>query len=184
VIGNVSGHQEVDAKYFMVLWIKEVFLMNKYKISQAGALFWLGALATAFLVLILIGIWVFRDRVFTIGNPTTPVDLIMLIGMTTALLFNVVSLFWLRKTRFKGTGKRANDSMLFGLGVLCIVMMIAEKIMADDIAHETVSGWSIQGEYLILYGMLFIQIVYNVLMGMRLFHRQQPGSPAKSYMSG
>jgi hypothetical protein len=169
----VVGRQaRLRSQYLLVLWIKEVSQMNELKIRSAVATFWLGILATAFLVFILIGIWVFRDRVFTIGNPLALVDMIMLVGMAFVLLFNVVSLFWLRRTLFKCTFSRATDSLLFGIGILCIVMMMTEKVMADDIAHETISGWRIQGEYLMLYGMLFLQLIYNLSIGMRLLHRQ------------
>lgn len=158
--------------------------MNKLKIGFTGALFWLDTLATTFLVFILIGMWVFRDRVFTIGGPLALVDLIILIGITFVLLFNIVSLFWLGWIQFKSTYSRTLDYILFGLGVLCVLMMIAEKVMADEVAHETTTGWNIQGEYLILYGMFFLQLVYNLLICKRLFQRQQPESPAKPYMSG
>lgn len=158
--------------------------MNKLKIRVTGALFWLDTLVTAFLVFILIGMWVFRDRVFTIGGPLDLVDLIILVGMIFVLLFNIVSLFWLGRAQFKSDYSRALDSVLFGLGVLCIVMMMAEKIMADEIAHETTTGWNIQGEYLILYGMFLLQLVYNLLICKRLFQRQQPVSPAEPYMPG
>jgi len=158
--------------------------MNKFKIGPAGALLWLGALATGFLVFILIGIWVFRDRVFTIGNQLSLVELTMLIGMVSVLLFNIVSLFWLSRKRFKSTYSRATDSVLFGLGILCIVMMMAEKVMIDDIAHETAVAWSIQREYLMLYGMLFLQLIYNLLMGMRLLNYGQPESAAKPHVPG
>lgn len=157
--------------------------MNKLKIVSAGALLWVGALASGFLVFILIGIWAFRDKVFTIGDPLTPVDLIMLVGMTSVLLFNVGSLFWLGRTHFERGCSRATDSVLFVMGTFCIVMMMAEKVMADDIAHETASGWRIQGEYLMLYGMLFLQLIYILLMGMRLLPRH-PEPTAKSYEPG
>jgi hypothetical protein len=157
--------------------------MNKLKIGLADALLWLDVLAMAFLVFILISIWVFRDRVFTIGNPLSLVDLIMLVGMISVLLFNAVSLFWLSRVLFKGANSRATDSVLFGLCILCLVMMMTEKAMVDDIAHETASGWSIQGEYLMLYGMLFLQLTYNLLIGMRLLPRQ-PESAAKSHVPG
>ena len=155
--------------------------MNRLKMGLASALLWLDALATAFLVFILIGIWVFRDRIFTIGNPLTMVDLIMLVGMISILLFNIISLFWLGRVRFKSDYSRATDLVLFGLGILCIMMMMAEKVMADEIAHETSTGWSIQGEYLMLYGMLFLQLIYNLLMGIRLFHGR-PESSAKPHV--
>lgn len=155
--------------------------MNKLKIGSDDALFWLGALATGFLVFIFIGMWVFRDRVFTIGNQLALVDMIMLIGMLSILLFNIVSLFWLSRKRFKSTFGWATDFVLFGIGLLCIVMMMAEKVMVDEIAHETSVAWSLQREYLMLYSMLFLQLTYNLLIGMRLLNYGQPESAKKPH---
>ena len=45
----------------------------------------------------------------------------------------------------------------------------AQKVMVDEVAHETAEAWSIQGEYLMLYGMLTLQLIYNLLVGRRLF---------------
>ena len=133
-----------------------------------GAVFWLDILATSLLVFILAGIWLFRDRVFVVGNPLALVDLTMLVGIGTVLLFNIVSIAWLSGVRFKSAHGRTTDPILIGLGILCLVMMMAEKIMADEIAHETLAGWSIQGEYIMLYGMLVLQLIYNLLVGARL----------------
>ncbi len=54
------------------------------------------------------------------------------------------------------------------LGVTCLVLMAAEKIMIDEVAHETVGGWTLQTEYILLYVMLGVQLVYNVLLGRAL----------------
>ena len=158
--------------------------MNKLKTGFTSALFWLDNLATAFLVFILVSMWVFRDQVFSMGGALALVELIMLIGMIFILLFNIASLSWLGRRQFKNTHKRAFDSLLFGLGILCVVMMTGEKVMADEIAHETATGWNIQGEYLILYGMFSLQLVYNLLIYRRLFQRQQPESEARPFLPG
>lgn len=142
--------------------------MLKLKSGLTGVVLCLDIVATPLLVFILMGIWAFRDRLFTIGNPLGIVELIMLVGMGTVLLFNIFSIAWLVKMRFKNAHRKTFDSMLMGLGILCIVMMIAEKVMADEVAHETVAGWSVQGEYLLLYGMLVPQFIFNLLVGTRL----------------
>ena len=158
--------------------------MTKLKIGSEDSLFWLGALATAFLVFILIGLWVVRDRIFIIVNQIALLDLIMLIGMISVLLFNIASLFWLIRKRFKSTYSRATDFVLFGIGILCVVMMMVEKVRVDDIAYETSVAWSIQREYLILYSMLFFQLTYNMLIGMRLLNYGQPDSAKKTQIPG
>ena len=118
---------------------------------------------------ILVGLWLYRDRVFTIGNPLGFVGVTMLVGFGSILLFNIVSVTWLSRFLHDKT------AILFGLGVLCLVLMAAEKVMVDEVAHETAVAWSIQGEYLMLYGMLILQLIYNLLVGGRVL-----GSPAKA----
>ena len=154
--------------------------MNKLKIESENALFWLGALATTFLAFILIGLWAVRDRIFIIVNQIALLDLIMLIGMISVLLFNIASLFWLSRKRFDSIYSRATDFVLFGIGILCIVIMMAGKVMVDDIAHETSVALGLQREYLILYSILFLQFTYNLLIGMRLLNYGQPESAKKT----
>ncbi|WP_419663213.1 hypothetical protein [Desulfosarcina variabilis] len=154
--------------------------MTKLKIGSEDSLFWLGALATAFLVFFLICMWVVRDRIFTIVNQIALLDLTMFIGMIFGLLFNIASLFWLIRKRSKSTYSRATDFVLFGIGILCIVMIMVGKVRVDNIAYETPAAWSIQREYLILYSMLFFQLTYNMLIGMRLLNYGQPESTKKT----
>ena len=67
------------------------FQINVLKSGLAGVVLWLDILATLLLVFILFGIWLFRDRVFTIGNLVALVDLTMFVGIGSVLLFNIAS---------------------------------------------------------------------------------------------
>jgi hypothetical protein len=106
---------------------------------------WLDVLATPLLLFILVGLWLYRQQIFVIGSPVAGAGLIMLIGFGSILLFNMVSLFWLGRSR-SGTreGKEVGQG-LFWLGLLCLLLMAVEKVMADEVAHETEGAWSLQG---------------------------------------
>lgn len=119
---------------------------------------WLDVLATALLLFILAGLWLYRERIFTIGSPLGVVELLMLVGFGSILLFNGMSIAWLWQFLHEKT------ALLMVLGMLCLVLMAAEKVMVDEVAHQTELAWSMQTEYLILYGMLIVQLVYNLLV--------------------
>ena len=136
---------------------------------------WLDVLATPLLLFILAGLWLYRQQIFVTGSPVAGAGLIMLIGFGSILLFNIVSLFWLGRSRSRATGGRGAGHRLFWLGLLCLLLMAAEKVMADEVAHETEGVWSIQGEYVMLYGMLLLQLIYNLLVGKRLLGARGKG---------
>jgi hypothetical protein len=128
----------------------------------------LDVLATLMLLFILVGFWIYRTELFVIGNPINRVGLIMMGGFVAILVFNLSSILWLGRSLFWGGERKALNAGLLVFGILCLVLLGAAKVMTDEVAHETVGGWTIQGEYIMLYGMLVIQLVFNVLMAKRL----------------
>ena len=157
--------------------------MREARRGLGKATFWLDVLATPLLLFILAGLWLYREQVFVIGSPVTFAGLIMMIGFASILLFNLVSLFWLGRFRSRTGERRGADTRLFMLGLLCLVLLAAQKVMADEVAHETEGAWSIQGEYLILYGMLLLQLIYNLLVGRRLFGSTAGGGESHEKMA-
>jgi hypothetical protein len=92
----------------------------------------------------------------------------MMGGFIAILVFNISSILWLGRSLVEGRERRALNVGLMVLGLVCLFLLAAGKVMTDEVAHETVGGWSIQGEYVMLYGMLVLQLVFNVLMAKRL----------------
>jgi len=131
----------------------------------------LDVLSTPLLLFILLGLWLFRDQVFVIGEPLTPATATMLIGFGAILLFDIASVAWLAGNRRSAPGETEARTMLLVLGVLCLVLVAADKVMIDEVAHETATGWTLQTEYLLLYGMLIFQLAYNVLLARHLLSR-------------
>jgi hypothetical protein len=142
--------------------------MQERKNPLTGLTLSLDILATLLLLFILVGFWIYRTELFVIGNPINRVGLIMMGGFIAILVFNISSILWLGRSLFEGGEKKALNMGLLVFGIVCLVLLAAEKVMTDEVAHETVGGWTIQGEYIMLYGMLVIQLLFNILMAKRL----------------
>lgn len=142
--------------------------MHQRKKPLTGLTLSLDILATLLLLFIFVGFWIYRTEIFVVGNPINRVGLIMIAGFMAIMVFNISSILWLGRSLFGDGEQKALNLGLLVFGIVCLVLLAAEKVMTDEVAHETVGGWSIQGEYIMLYGMLVIQLVFNVLMAKRL----------------
>jgi len=134
-----------------------------------AAVYWLDVVATSLVLFILIVTQAFRSDVFMVGGEVAIVGWLMLAGCAVILAFDLTSTIWLKRTR-PAQGARPNAGLVW-LGAICLVLLAAEKVMADEVAHEAEAAWTIQGEYLILYCMLFLQFVYNILVVRQLVRR-------------
>jgi hypothetical protein len=56
-----------------------------------------------------------------------------------------------------------NQSTMILFGVLCFVMLFAQKVMADEIGREILLGWETLGESIILNLLIVIQLIYAYL---------------------
>jgi hypothetical protein len=54
------------------------------------------------------------------------------------------------------------------LGMICLFLFFAEKVMIDEIAHEYFTEWPVLGEWMILYLLFTIQLIYHLLIFFRL----------------
>lgn len=65
--------------------------------------------------------------------------------------------------------------MLIMFGVACIILLYGEKSMIDELGRQRPTGWDRTGEWVILYILLFIQLVYNTLILIRRFAPERIG---------
>jgi hypothetical protein len=65
---------------------------------------------------------------------------------------------------------RIGDIAVLTLGALCLILLVGEKVMADEIGREYLLGWEVVGEWVILYVFLTIQLIYNVIILRRVYH--------------
>jgi len=146
--------------------------MRRIQRGLGALVYWLDVTSTSLLLFILIGIWAFRQEIFVIDGEVRMAGLIMLAGFAVILLFDLASVLWLGRSRTRWGGSNRARGGLLRLGLVCILFLGVEKVMADEVAHQAEAAWTIQGEYLMLYGMLFLQLAYNLLVTGQLVRRQ------------
>jgi hypothetical protein len=146
--------------------------MRRIQRGLGALVYWLDVTSTSLLLFILIGIWAFRQEIFVIDGEVRMAGLIMLAGFAVILLFDLASVLWLGRSRARWGGSNRARGGLLRLGLVCILFLGVEKVMADEVAHQAEAAWTIEGEYLMLYGMLFLQLAYNLLVTGQLVRRQ------------
>jgi uncharacterized membrane protein YfcA len=97
----------------------------------------------------------------------------IIIGFVLVLIFNIVSLLWVSLRIRKPQAIRKRDGWVLALGALCLILLLAEKVMADEIGREYLQGWEVVGEWIILYVFLAIQLLYNFVI-LRRVYRANP----------
>lgn len=108
------------------------------------------------------------EEIFVRRDTLTAVEWVMLVGFGLIVLFNVTSLAWLLGRSATGGDERTGDLLTALFGVVCVVLLAADKVMADEVAHE----WGLEagrpGEWFMLYTFLTVQLVYNVIVILKL----------------
>lgn len=97
-------------------------------------------------------------------------EIVILIGFLLVPVFNLVSLGWVIVGTLQNRVFRKGDMGTMALGVLCLILLLGEKVMADEIGREYSLGWEVVGEWIILYVFLVIQLLYDLVILRRLYH--------------
>ena len=143
--------------------------MKKHSITYIIMLI-LGGISTGFLLYNMVAIPFFKEQIFlerstiTIGG-----ELFVLIGFIHMAIFNVMSIFWIIYHNKKNQMFWKSRSAILTLGFLCLLLMAGEKVIVDEIGREYLLGWEVVGEWIILYIFLVIQLIYTLLILLRLY---------------
>jgi hypothetical protein len=127
----------------------------------------------------IVQIW-YQEEVFLRRNTISAVEVAMMIGFLFIFMFNIISITWLFVRRRRLESHKTGYSAMLGLGVLCVFLLFANKVIVDEIGRESLLGWETLGEWLILYGMLTIQLAYNLTFIVQLLRSRFPEAPAMS----
>jgi hypothetical protein len=134
------------------------------------AAFALAILCTGLLVYNMAAMPIFKEQVFlergTIG---TVWEMLILIGFILVVIFNIVSLFWVSLHILRTQAVRKEDWGVLALAILCLILLMGEKVMVDEIGREYILGWEVVGEWIILYVFLAVQLLYNAVILRRLY---------------
>jgi len=108
---------------------------------------------------IMVALPIYKQQVFLDkGNLTTGGEMGILIAFVCVLVFHLVSLLWLLSL------PAGVPRWLLVLGALCLLLLLGEKVMVDEIAREYSLHWEVTGEWVILYVFLTIQWLYSVMI--------------------
>ncbi len=124
-------------------------------------IFILSLLTSIFLIYIMLGILIFKEQVFIERETLSLSEIFLGLGFVSIFVFNIVSIIWFFRNPVSPVKSTVSKFFLIALGVLCLLLLIGEKTMADEIGRESLLGWETLGEWIILYIFLFIQLAYN-----------------------
>jgi len=134
------------------------------------AAFALAILCTGLLVCIMVALPIYKEQVFLErGTITTGGEMVIIIGFILVPIFNIVSLLWVSLCILQAQVVRKGYMGVLALGALCLILLMGEKVMLDEIGREYLLGWEVVGEWIILYVFLATQLLYNVVILRRLY---------------
>ena len=132
-------------------------------------LFILSILSICCLIFNMLMTYIHRKEVFVKQDSVSLLGFFMIIGFVIFLIYCVFVFLWLLWQIRKETNKPFYIFTLFLCGV-CILLMMGEKVLYDEIARELRLGWEVLGEGIILYIFYCMQITFNLIM-LRHFYR-------------
>jgi hypothetical protein len=130
-------------------------------------------LSLGFLVFNMLAIQGFKQEVFFDREKLAGVELVMLIGFGLVVLFVIVSLAWIWSRLRQAQTATIGDGATLVLGILCLFLLIGEKVMIDEIGREYRLGWEVMGEWIILYALLGTQLLYNLAIVVQLYRARR-----------
>jgi hypothetical protein len=128
----------------------------------------LAILAAAGAVFNLITIPIFHEEVFVQLEGISAVEIIMLLAYLIIFVFNIISIIRLILLLHREKPSKISHVFLLILAFICMIGLIGQKVMLDEVAHEYDLGWSVQVEFYILMGLLGLQLVYALVTGAAL----------------
>jgi len=135
-----------------------------YRLAYRAALT-AAILCTGLLVYNMVAMPIYKDQVFLErGTITTGGEMVILIGFLFVAAFNIISLVWVFSCIRQAEVVRKGDRGLFAPGALCLILLLGQKVMVDEISREHLLGWEVLGEWIILYLLLAIQLLYNFVI--------------------
>jgi hypothetical protein len=113
--------------------------------------------------------YIHRKEVFVKQDSVSLLGYIMIIGFFIFLIYCILVFLWLLWQIRNETDKSFYIFTLFLCGI-CILLMMGEKVLYDEIAREYMLGSEVLGEGIILYIFFCVQLTFNLIM-LRHFSR-------------
>jgi len=142
--------------------------MEKYKHVLEKLTFSFAILSTILLLFNIFTIPVYKEQIFYERQTLAIVEIVIISGFAFILFFDILSLFWI-SSRFRQNKKfTLGNIVTFFLGLFCLIMLVGEKVMLDEIGRELILGWETKGEWTILYILFVTQMIYNLVIFFKL----------------
>ena len=129
----------------------------------------LAILSTGFLVYNMLAIRIFAHEVFFERQTLSGAEISIAVGFGLILLFDVFSLLSVLSTTRRPQNAISGSKVVLIFGAFCLLLLLADKVMIDEIGREYLVGWEVLGEWIMLYGFLTTQLVYNLVVLLALF---------------
>lgn len=124
-----------------------------------------------------------RDEIFLRRDTLSLVEVVMLTGFFLVFIFDIASVTWLAGRCSRLKSYRTGNIGTLALGALCVVLLFADKVMADEMGREIRLGWETLGEWFLLYCMLMIQLTYNLVFIVQLLRLRHVEATARHLTS-
>ena len=116
------------------------------------------------LIFIMLSIPFQKEQIFIHRDTFSNIEIAILFGFLFIFLFHIFSLVWIFSETRKLKPFNVGKWLLFVFGSFSLFIFLGEKVMLDEIGHEYLSDWSITGEWVILYILFIIQLIYNSII--------------------
>ena len=123
----------------------------------------LAVLATSGAVFNLISIPLCHEEVFVNREHFSLIEMFMGLAFLIILAFNVLSIIRLILQIQQERGGHTGHVLLLIFAIICMIGLMGQKVMLDEVAHEYDMGWSSQGEWFIFLALLSLQLIYSVI---------------------
>jgi hypothetical protein len=127
-------------------------------------IFILSVLTTTFILFIMAGLLMFKKQVFIERDTISLSEIFIGAGFLLICLFDITSIAWLIIKRPTFHESSISKILSIALGGFCLLLLIGDKTMVDEIGRESAIGRETLGEWIILYVFLLVQLSYNLLL--------------------
>ena len=139
--------------------------------------FILDILSLGALILISIMLNLYGPKLLSDPSSYGMMPTLVFIGFLVILIFNIISFIWILHSIVLKKMIGGFDTIALVYCGLCILLMMGEKTMIDEIAREDQIGWETSGQLNILFALLVVQLLFNFLILGHLYralssHRQ------------
>lgn len=130
-----------------------------------GTVIFVGAcLCVVVLITLAVAFKFFHEQLFSSQMASSAIRYTVVAGFLCILLFNAASFAWvLHCIRLQGRLGTYNLVALL-YSALCILLLLGEKTMINEMARETRMGWTPAGEQTVLFAFLAVQFIYVLLI--------------------